>query len=361
VPPGRRNQSRRAGSQQIGNPRRSRLSTCPNSIHIDGNTGPWTAKVDEHRSMPMFDPAVHRVMAAHGGVISRAQLLELDLSSSAIGRRVSSGELRPVFPGVYRHASTTLSPEVRLRALALRLGPEAVIAGRWAAWWHGLAKVACGPICVIVPPNRWPPRLVNVEVSRRALDPADLTVVRRLRVTGRARTVIDCAVLDDAEDIRDAALQRGTSIWSLDRALERLGTGRGVAGARRLVDGARGGGESHPERALLRALHARGEEAWVAAVRVRVGPGEDFWVDLAIEDIRLGIEVDGWTVHSQAEKYHSDRGRQNTLIISGWTILRYTPRHIRDDLDGVVDEILGFAATLRRDRTRSAGRAEARG
>lgn len=298
--------------------------------------------------MPRFDPAINRLMAAHGGVIGRAHLLERGISASAIGRRVSTGELRPVYPGVYRHASTPLSPEVRLRALVLRIGPDAVIAGRWAAWWHGFTRVATGPVEVVVPPKRWPARLTGVEVHRRVLDPADLAAVRRLQVTGRARTVVDCAIFDDAEDIRDAALQRGTSIWSLDGAVERLGAGRGVIAARRLIDGARGGGESRPERALLQALRVRGGETWTTGTRITVGPGEEFRLDLAIEEIRLGIEVDGWAVHSQADKYHQDRARQNRLTVAGWTILRYTPRHLRDDLDGVVDEILGFAAALRR-------------
>lgn len=298
--------------------------------------------------MPRFDPAMQRLMAARGGVIGRAELLDLGISRSAIGRRVSAGELRPVYPGVYRQASTALSPEVRLRALALRIGPDAVIAGRWAAWWHGFARAATGCIEVIVPPTRWPARLPGVEVRRRSLDPADLVAVRRLRVTGPARTVLDCAAFDDAEDIRDAALQRGMSTWSLDRAVERLGPARGVTAARRLADGARGGGESGPERLLLKALRVRGSENWTAGVRVQVAPSQEFRVDLAIEDIRLGIEVDGWTVHSQADRYHSDRARQNLLTVAGWTILRYTPRHLRDDLDGVVDEILDLVAARRR-------------
>lgn len=308
-----------------------------------------TPRPGDDRAVSTFDPAMQGLMAAHGGVVGRAELLELGISPAAIGRRVSAGELRPVYPGVYRHASTALSAEVRLRALALRIGPDAVIAGRWAAWWHGFTRAATGPIEVIVPPARWPARLPGVKVHRRSIDSADLLTVRRLRVTGRARTVLDCARFDDAEDIRDAALQRGTSTWSLDRASERLGGARGVRAARRLVNGARGGGESGPERFLLRALRLRSAEIWTSGVSVQIGLGQVFRLDLAIQDIRLGIEVDGWTVHSQADRFHADRARQNLLTVAGWTILRYTPRQLRDDPDGVVDEILGFVAALRRD------------
>src|SRR6478672_7974560 len=220
-----------------------RASTCPISLHIPARTRARRAHPGEHRVMPTFDPAVPRILAAHGGVISRAELIERGLSSSAIARRVSSGELKPVVPGVYRPATTPLTSELRLRATSLRLGSAAVVAGRSAAWWHGLTRIESNPIVVILPPRRGHSRWRGVQVVRTHLDPADRMTVRGLAVTGRARTVLDCAASTDAEDIRDIALQRGTTIFSLDRALERLGPGRGVVTARRLID--RGRAASH--------------------------------------------------------------------------------------------------------------------
>jgi len=302
--------------------------------------------------MPTFDPAVQRILAAHGGVISRAELIERGLSSSAIARRVSSGELKPVVPGVYRPATTPLTSELRLRATSLRLGSAAVVAGRSAAWWHGLTKIESNPIVVILPPRRGHSRWRGVKVVRTHLDPADRMTVRGLAVTGRARTVLDCAASTDAEDIRDIALQRGTTIFSLDRALERLGPGRGVVTARRLIDRARAGGVSSPERLALHALLRNGAEQWTAGFRVPLGPAEEYWLDLVIEDLQLCVEVDGWKVHSQAEAFHTDRDRQNVLALAGWTFLRYTPRRLRSDLDGSVAEILAMAANLRQLRRR---------
>ena len=173
-----------------------------------------------HPVMPAFDPAIQRSLSKHGGVISRAELLELGLSSSAIGRRVRSGELLPVVPGVYRPAALRLTPELMIRAVALRLGPTCVVAGRSAAWWHGLTSSVTEPVSVILPPGAWPSTLHIVRAARRSLDPADRVVVRGLAVTGRARTVLDCADSVDAEDIRDAALQRGQ--------VSDLGGGRGL-------------------------------------------------------------------------------------------------------------------------------------
>ena len=59
--------------------------------------------------------------------------------------------------------------------------------------------------------------------SRRPLDRADRMMLRGLPVATRARTVLDCADQADAEDIRDRALQRGTTILSLETALHRYG------------------------------------------------------------------------------------------------------------------------------------------
>ncbi len=299
---------------------------------------------DRHdRSMSRFEPAVQRIIAAHHGVVSRQELLSLGLSSSAIGRRLVSGELHAVVPGVYRPAAIRPCPEITLRAIALRVGPDGVVTGRWAAWWHGLSWATVGPVAIIVPPGRWPSTLAGLTVARRALDPADRMTIRGLAVTGRARTVLDCAGWIDAEDIRDAALQRGTSIWSFERALERYGPGRGVVAARRLVAEAKGGGVSRPERVLLQSLQTRGREHWTAGHWIRLDAAEEYWLDLA-------VEVDGWTVHSRAEKYDTDRERQNALVGAGWTVLRYTPRRLRDDLEGAVIEILDLAAALRRHR-----------
>jgi len=310
---------------------------------------PGSTTAAQDRPVARFDHSVQQALARHSGVISRAELLAIGLSPSAVNRRVRSGELRVVLPGVYRPAVVPATPELRVRAVALRLGPACVIAGRWAAWWHGLIQAAAGPVSVVMPPGSWPSTHPTVAVARRTLVPADRTTIRGVPVTGRARTVLDCAGEFDAESIRDTALQRGTTIWSLDRALERYGPGRGAVAARRLVDQARPGGVSPPERDALHALLRAGPHSWTAGLRICMGPAEQYVLDLAIEGLRLAVEVDGWGVHSTAEAYHRDRARQNRLVEAGWTVLRLTPRQLRDDPDGEVAAILRVAAKLAAD------------
>lgn len=284
------------------------------------------------------DQKLRAVLAAGGGLAGRAQLLAADLSASMITRRLQDGELCAVVPGVYRAAGTPLTPELRLRAVSLRLGPAAVVTGRWAAWWHAIAGPASGPIAVIVPATGFRPNWPDLRAQRLALDRADRMTLRRLPVTTRARAVLDCAGLPGAEDIRDRALQRGTTILSLETALARMAPGRGTAAARALIEPVRQGGVSPPERELRRALTDRAGSRWRCGLTV-AAHGRECWIDLAVEEIELAVEVDGWTVHSRSDAFGSDRERQNQLVRAGWTVLRYTPLQIRDHPDRVLAEI----------------------
>lgn len=291
------------------------------------------------------DQALREALAAGAGLVRRDRLLAAEVSASSITRRLRDGELRAVVPGVYRAAATPLTPELRLRAITLRLGPSAVITGRWAAWWHDIAEPATGPIVITVAPGRARPVWPDLTVLRRPLDRADRTTLRRLPVTTRARAVLDCAGRPDAEDIRDRALQRGTTILSLETALQRMAPGKGTAAARALIEPVRQGGVSPPERELRRALTDEPGSRWRCGVAVRVH-GRECWVDLAVEDIKLAVEVDGWTVHSRSDAFGSDRERQNLLVRAGWTLLRYTPRQIRDHPARVRAEIRAVQAQL---------------
>lgn len=289
------------------------------------------------------DQTLRAVLAAGGGLASRAQLLAAGLSASLISRRLRDGDLCTVVPGVYRAAGTALTPELRLRAVTQRLGPTAVVTGRWAAWWHDIAGPATGPIAIIVPPAGSRPGWPDITVLRRPLDRADRTTLRKLPVTTRARTVLDCAAQPDAEDIRDRALQRGTTILSLETARQRMAPGRGSAAARRLIEPVRQGGVSPPERELRHALTDQRGSRWRCGVTVWVH-GRKCCLDLAIEEIKLAVEVDGWTVHSRSDAFGSDRERQNELVRAGWTVLRYTPQQIRGNLERVRAEILAVEA-----------------
>jgi very-short-patch-repair endonuclease len=43
-------------------------------------------------------------------------------------------------------------------------------------------------------------------------------------------------------------------------------------------------------------------------------------------ELKLAIEIDGRLFHTAAEVFETDRGRQNTLVLDGWCVLRFTWR-----------------------------------
>jgi very-short-patch-repair endonuclease len=64
-------------------------------------------------------------------------------------------------------------------------------------------------------------------------------------------------------------------------------------------------------------------------------------VDLAYPQWRIAIEYDGvW--HAGADQLHPDRRRLNRLQAAGWTVLHVTSTRLRNDLDGLLNEIAGM-------------------
>ena len=51
-------------------------------------------------------------------------------------------------------------------------------------------------------------------------------------------------------------------------------------------------------------------------------------VDFAYPELKLAIEVDGFEPHTALDVFRKDRARQNDLVSSGWTVLRYVWRDV---------------------------------
>jgi very-short-patch-repair endonuclease len=51
-------------------------------------------------------------------------------------------------------------------------------------------------------------------------------------------------------------------------------------------------------------------------------------VDFAYPELKLAIEVDGFEPHTALDVFRNDRARQNDLVASGWTVLRYVWRDV---------------------------------
>ena len=235
--------------------------------------------------------------------------------------------------------------ELMAHATLMWAGPHAVLSGPWAAWWHGLAPEPVGPVSVTVPPTSGLRSRRHVQVRRRFVESADVTVERGIQVVSRALSALECACRPDGQDVVDRAAQRHVTSDEFSLALTRFRYARGAQAARATVALLQDGAVSPPERELLRALRSAGLADLRAGVKIRID-GKLLWLDLAVPDLKLAIEVDGVAVHSDVAQIHRDLARQNVLMAAGWTVLRYTPKQIRRDLDAIVEQIRATLAHL---------------
>ena len=84
------------------------------------------------------------------GVVSRAQLLELGLSSDAIVHRVATARLHPVARGIYAVGRPELSRHGRWLSAVLSCGPTAVLSHRSASALWGIRPSQSAEIDVTV-------------------------------------------------------------------------------------------------------------------------------------------------------------------------------------------------------------------
>jgi hypothetical protein len=130
------------------------------------------------------------------------------------------------------------------------------------------------------------------------------------------------------------------------RAHERNPARSGAAAAGRLLDAA-------SDRAGSEADQAGSEAAWVLLLRLLRRPGlpglrrgyRTFGHELSVAfpasrvAVEVEVEVDGGPWHHDAERFTSDRVRQEVLVAAGWTVLRYTWHQLQDEPDRVHAEI----------------------
>jgi very-short-patch-repair endonuclease len=254
------------------------------------------------------------------GVITLAQARQAGLSLQAVQRRVRSGRWRRCARGVYFVEDRPFSDAARIRSTVWGYGKDAAASGLSAAWWHGLTRFSPDLIEVTVPRNNHGRIHHGSQLRRRDLDPADVVIRERLRVTAFALTVIEAAVRQrSGAKLMDSALQRHIDLRELWQAHVRNRGRYGAPAARRLLQAASDGARSEAERLLVKLLREAGITGWRTNY-----PVGGYKVDVAFPKQKLAIEVDGLAHHSDSEDFHSDRVRQNNIVLLRWQVLRFT-------------------------------------
>lgn len=80
------------------------------------------------------------------------------------------------------------------------------------------------------------------------------------------------------------------------------------------------------------------EEDFVGAV-----PGRKFELDLALPEVRLGVEVDGWQYHGQHKaSFLRDRDKDYLLSLQGWLVVRVQAGLIVSDPHEAISRVRSF-------------------
>ncbi|HEU4974659.1 MAG TPA: type IV toxin-antitoxin system AbiEi family antitoxin domain-containing protein [Baekduia sp.] len=298
--------------------------------------------------MPSRSATDHRVAALAGrqhGVVTRQQLLALDLSPSMVVDRMRAGRLHPVHRGVYAVGHDALGREGRLLAAVLACGPRAALSHRSAAavWGFGTSGGRRIDVTVRSTGGRQGPRDVRLRRSGTLRD-EDVTTEGALPITTPARTLLDLAGVLVPQRL-ESAVRRADELELFDlpavtAAIDRAPRHRGAAKLRHVLAAAAEAGltltlsDLEDRFRALCAAHALP----APAVNGRIaGRRRDFtW-----HAERLVVETDGWAYHRGRRAFERDRARDQELVAAGYRVLRFTHRQVAREPGAV-------AATIRR-------------
>lgn len=298
-----------------------------------------------------------RLAESQHGVVTRAQLLEIGFSRSAIEHRIERGRLHPVGRGIYALGRPQLTRHGRWVAAVLSCGPQAVLSHASAAALWGIGSE--GSRIEVSVPVRRTPRRPGISVHRRAtLTSRDTTRHCGISVTTPVRTLIDIATRWSRSRLEAAineADKRGlTDPEALRRSIACHPTQPGVGALRRVLDRRTFVlTDSELERRFLPIAHEAGLPLPQTGCRVN-----GYMVDFFWPDIGLVVETDGLRYHRTPAQQTRDRLRDQAHAAAGLTCLRFTHAQVRFEPDHVRVTLATVArVAARRTRASSRGRA----
>lgn len=278
---------------------------------------------------------------AQAGVLHCGQLYARGWTPAQVRAELAGGRWRRTGTQTVATYTGPLSqPSMWWRAV-LEVGPTAVLAGSTALQANGLQGITDDSLHVAAPKSSRPRRVSGVVVHEtRRLRDEDVvaTGLPRMRTAPAAVLAALWAVSD-----RQAALylvapvqQRMTTAAEVVASVSRITRHRRrqllVAVAHDLACGA----ESLGELDFARLCRAAGlpEPSRQRIVRT---PRGRFYLDVAWDDWRLAVEIDG-AAHMEVSAWLADSWRQNEVVLSGRVVLRFPLVAVRLDPSRVVEQ-----------------------
>ena len=244
-------------------------------------------------------------------MVARWQLLEIGLGSTAIGYRLSRGDLRRVYRGIYLLGH--LTREGRWMAGVLAAGEGAVLSHRAAADLWGIRPWAGYPEVTAARSKAIP----GVITHRSLVAQHERARRNRIPVTTPTRTIHDLAASltrDELERVhREAVVKRlplhldGTRRPAIRELLADRPTREGTEARFRGFLKRQGLPLPEPNRELP---FGEADCVWPAQ--------------------RLIVELDGYDVHRSRSAFERDRIRDREATLAGWRVVRITWRQLQE-------------------------------
>jgi very-short-patch-repair endonuclease len=236
-----------------------------------------------------------------------------------IERRIESGRLIPVHPGIYLVGHRAVAPRAYETAAILACRPHALLSHPTATRLWKLPAADDGRVIHVTVVGRRRRSLETVNVhSIGHLAQAELRWIDGLPVTSPSMTILDVAGDGDEDELfeclHEARVHRLLTDADLNATLAAHPTRRGAKALRHLL--ATEGGvritRSRAERRTLRVLRAHGLEP--DASDVAVGP---YTLDFFFRAERVAVEYDSRQFHDNERRFVGDRRKIAYLAARG--------------------------------------------
>jgi len=274
-----------------------------------------------------------------------ATLAELRTLASERSVRIwlKKGRLVRLHPGVLVLPNRRNDWQVRARAAVLYSRGHLSHVTALALW----NVIADRPPClhVSVPCRRGLRSGPNLVVHRKSY------LARPYDIDGLPVTGLDCALLDSWSLVNRRASRHGAQALVRAAVIEAVRAGRTAAG--RLADAvsARPTMAGRSDLVDLLGLIAGGcqseLEIWGVRHVLQIDgipkpsqqhrvnlPGRAVYLDAALPQVKLGIELDGAAFHGASEARERDIARDAALAGAGWQVLRFSYRRLTQDPEG---------------------------
>jgi hypothetical protein len=254
--------------------------------------------------------SLERLLERQAGVVTLAQAVACGLSPDTVRRRARDGRWTRLHPSVYLVGGHRLTGEARVWAAWLWAGERSTVCGPAAAFRHGMLSRPPEVVDVTLPAALHRRMRPGVRLHRHDLLPVDRVGFGGLWVTAPPLTALETALaLPDGSTFLDRALQRHVRFPTLYRAYCRHLGRSGWARARELICASADRADSAAERLLVRILRDGGVTGWVLG-----HPFGSWRIDLAFPLHKVGVEVDGWAWHVDADSMITRSGAGTAML-----------------------------------------------